>query len=75
MTVENAILENIKKLPAEKRREILDFSEFLLQNENPRKVRRSLKGALTHLNVRVSDEDIRESRGEMWRGYMKEDFE
>lgn len=75
MTVENTVLENMKNLPAEKQREVLDFSEFLLQKEISPKPRRSLKGALAHLNVRVSDEEIRASRGEMWRGYMKEDFE
>jgi len=75
MTVENAVLENMKKLPTEKRREVLDFSEFLVQKETPKKPRRSLKGALSHLNIQISDEDIHEARREMWRGYMKEDFE
>lgn len=75
MTVENAVLENMKKLPVEKRREVLDFSEFLVQKDVKKKPRRSLKGALAHLNIQISDEDIHEARREMWRGYMKEDFE
>lgn len=75
MTVEDAVLENVKKLPTEKKREVLDFAEFLVQKDAPKTPRRSLKGALAHLNVQITDEDIREARREMWSGYMKEDFE
>ncbi|MDQ3321349.1 MAG: DUF2281 domain-containing protein [Acidobacteriota bacterium] len=75
MTVENAVLENIKKLPAEKKQEVLDFAEFLVQKNEPKKPRRSLKGALADLNIHITEEDIREARREMWGGYMKEDFE
>ena len=59
MTVENAVLENMKKLPVEKRREVLDFSEFLVQKDVQKKPRRSLKGALAHLNIQISDENLR----------------
>lgn len=75
MTVEETVLENVRRLSAERKQEVLDFAEFLLQKDSPKKPRRSLKGALAHLNIQVTDEDIRESRCEMWRGYMKEDFE
>ena len=36
MTVEDAVLENVKKLPAEKKREVLDFAEFLVQKDAPK---------------------------------------
>jgi hypothetical protein len=75
MTVEETVLENVKKLSAERKQEVLDFAEFLLQKDSPKKPRRSLKGALAHLSIQITDEDIRESRREMWSGYMKEDFE
>lgn len=75
MTVENAVLENIKKLPAEKKQEVLDFAEFLVQKNEPKMPRRSLKGALADLDVHITEEDIREARKEIWSGYMKEDFE
>jgi len=38
-------------------------------------MRRSVFGDLEHLGVDVSEQDIEEARREMWRGYMKEDFE
>jgi hypothetical protein len=27
---------------------------------------------LAHLNIKITDEDIREARNEMWRGYTKD---
>jgi hypothetical protein len=75
MSVEDAVLEKVKKLPAEKKQEVLDFAEFLFQKDVGKKARRSLKGALSNMNIKVSLEDVREARREMWRGYMKEDFE
>ncbi|MEP7342291.1 MAG: DUF2281 domain-containing protein [Acidobacteriota bacterium] len=74
--IEESIVEKLRKLPLEKQREALDFVEFLEQKITvPKLPRRSLKGALAHLNVHVTAEDIHEARHEMWRGYMREDAE
>lgn len=54
------------------KQEILDFVEFLEAGEAKPKPRRSLKGALAHLNIKITDEDIREARNEMWRGYTED---
>ena len=67
MTVEDAVLEKIKKLSVEKKQEVLDFAEFLIQRDKPRKPRRSLKGALADLGVNITTADVREARQEMWR--------
>ena len=75
MTVEDAVLEKVKKLPVEKKQEVLDFAEFLFQRDTSKKPRRSLKGALTDLGVNISADDVHEARREMWSGYMKEDFD
>ncbi len=74
MTVENAILENIKKLPAEKKQEVLDFAEFLVQKIEPVKPRRSLEGLWADLDVHISEEDIAEARKEMWGNFPREYF-
>ena len=74
--IEETILEKLRNLPLEKQQEALNFVEFLEQKISvPKSPRRSLKGALTHLNVHVTAEDIDEARREMWRGYMREDAE
>lgn len=74
MTVENAVLENIKKLPAEKKQEVLDFAEFLVQKNEPKTPRRSLYGALADLDVHITEEDISEARKEMWGNFPREQF-
>ena len=75
MNLEQAVLENIRVLPTEKKQEVLDFAEFLRSKSLAEKPRRILKGALAHLKIEVSEKDIRDARQEMWRGYLKEDFE
>ncbi len=72
MTIEQAVLENLKVLPPEKRQEVLDFAEFLQSKLRPKTPRRSLKGALSHLQIRFGEEDLRAARNEMWRGYTQD---
>ncbi len=72
MSVEDAVLEKLRVLPTMRKHEVLDFAEFLEQKESVKRSRRSLKGALAHLNIKVTDEDIRQERNEMWRGYTKD---
>jgi hypothetical protein len=72
MTVEETVLEKVKVLPPNRKQEVLDFVEFLESKEAVKSPRRSLKGALAHLNINISEEDIREARNEMWRGYTQD---
>lgn len=70
MTPEEVLLEKFKVLPVYRQQELLDFAEFLESKESVEKhSRRSLKGALTDLNMKITDEDIRQARNEIWRGY------
>ena len=72
MTVKEAVVEKLEALPAIKQREVLDFVEFLEAKQPARKPRRSLKGSLAHLNFNWTEEDMRQARNEMWRGYTKD---
>ena len=72
MTSEEILLERFKVLPAHRRQELLDFAEFLESKEAVKRPRRSLKGALADLNIKITEEDVREARNEMWRGYTKD---
>lgn len=72
MTSEEVLLKTFKGLSGFERKELLDFAEFLESRKNAKRPRHSLKGALAHLNIRINDEDIREARNEMWRGYTKD---
>ena len=72
MTVKEAVLEKLEALPTFRQQEVLDFAEFLEAKHLVRKPRRSLKGSLAHLNIEWTEEDMREARNEMWRGYTKD---
>jgi hypothetical protein len=69
MTIEQNVLENLKALPIEKKQEVLDFTEFLQSKYINKINKKSLKGSLAHLQIRVTNNDIKEARNEMWRGY------
>ena len=72
MTSEEALLEQIKVLPPDLKREAIHFVEFLQTKVKTKQPRRSLKGALAGLNIKITDEDIRQVRNEMWRGYTQD---
>lgn len=73
MTAEKVLLEKFKVLPVYRQRELLDFAEFLESKESIEKhPRRSLKGALADLQINLTEEDIRQARNEMWRGYTED---
>ena len=72
MTSEEVLLEKFKVLPVYRQRELLDFAEFLETKEAVKQPRVSLKGIWADLNVSITEEDIREARNEMWRGYTKD---
>ena len=72
MTAEEILVAKIKVLPPNLKEEALHFVEFLETKIHPPVKRKSLKGSLSHLNIKITDEDIREARNEMWRGYTEE---
>ena len=72
MTVKELVLEDLEKLPVVKQEEVLDFVQFLKAKQTKRKPRRSLQGSLAHLNIVWTEEDMRQARNEMWRGYTRD---
>jgi len=73
MTVEEQVLEKLRDLPPDKRQEVLDFVDFLKEeNCGPKKPRRSLRGLWADLNVHITEEDIAEARREMWGNFPRD---
>ena len=69
-----AILERLQSLPIDRQLEVQDFVEFLQQKAVPRGPRKSLHGALAHLNIDLSKEEIDALRREMWtEGWLPAD--
>ena len=72
MTSEEALLEKIKVLPPDLKQKAIEFIDSLqskVQKETPQV---SLKGIWADMNVNIPEEDIREARNEMWRGYTED---
>ena len=78
MTIEQAVLENLQDLPTEKQQQVLDFVKFLKQQTNIKSEpssqvsRKSYKGMWADLGISITDEDIAESRQEMWGNFPRE---
>lgn len=66
------LVKKLQALPYDKQREVLDFAGFLEQKALPKLPRQSFIGALAHLNISCSAEDIAEARREMWGNFPRE---
>ena len=73
MTIEEAILEQVRGLPAEKQKEVLDFAEFLGNRPVSHAARTPLRGLWKDLGVSISESDIAEARREMWGGFARDE--
>ena len=72
MISEEVLLQKIKVLPPALKQKAIEFVNSLQGEVSAKQKRKSLKGALADLNIKISEEDIREARNEMWRGYTKD---
>jgi len=66
VTIEQQVLEQLRDLPPDKQKEVLDFVDFLQEKNSRKKPRRSLLGLWADLNTHVTEEDIAQARREMW---------
>ncbi len=73
MSIEEAILEKVRRLPPEKRAEVLKFADSLSAQTNPQILRRSPKGLWADLKVNISEEEITELRQELWKNFPRDD--
>ena len=72
MTIEERVLENLRDLPADKQKEVLDFVNFLRQRNGGTNPRRSLRGLWKDLNIEITEEDIALARREMWGNFPRD---
>lgn len=72
MTIEEKVLQNLRELPPEKQKEVLDFVRSLQDHNGSSTKLRSLEGLLEDLNVDFSDEDIAQARREMWGNFPRD---
>ncbi len=72
MTIEQAVLENLRELQPQEQQEVLNFVQFLRQKSTQKLPRRSLYGLWSDLSIEITAADIAEVREEMWGDFPKE---
>ena len=73
MSLEEAILQAVRGLPAEKQQEILRHAAQLRDEAGPDRPLTSVKGLWADLGVSLSTEVIEENQRDMWRNFPRED--
>jgi hypothetical protein len=72
MTIEQQVLAKLRGLPPEKQKEVLDFVDSMREKNSAKKPRRSLRGLWKDLNIDITEEDIAQSRREMWGNFPRD---
>ena len=69
MSLEQAILEAVRALPAEKQQEILSQAARLRDDTVPKKPAKSIKGLWADLGVSLSADEIEANHRDMWNNF------
>ena len=70
MSIEEAVMETLKKLPPEEQRQVLNYAQSLRKHDKP--PLKELRGLWADLNITLTEEDIAEARREMWKDFPRE---
>jgi hypothetical protein len=73
MSVEDAMLEAVRALPAEKQREILTHATRLRDEAEGHKPFKSIRGLWADLDISLSAEEIEKNQREMWKNFPPAD--
>ena len=72
MTIEEQVLEKLRRLPPERQKEVLDFVNRLKDKGPGSRPRRRLAGLWADLNISLGADDIAEARRELWNDFPRE---
>ena len=72
MSLEQAILEAVRALPADKQQEILNHAARLRDESAPKRPLKSIKGLWADLGISLSGSEIEENQRDMWRTFPRE---
>jgi hypothetical protein len=74
MSLEEAILEAVRALPADKQREVLGHATSLRDETAKKRPFKSVKGLWADLRISLSAEVIEENQREMWKAFPRGDI-
>ncbi len=70
--LDESVLQKLRELPDDRRREVADFVEFLYERSAPKRPRQSVNGLWAGLQEHpVTEEDIAEAQREMWGNFPR----
>ncbi len=72
MSIEQMVIEKLRALSPEQKKEVLEFVESLEGEQASNQPRQSLYGLWADLGIDLSEEDLAEARREMWAGFPRE---
>ena len=71
MSLEQAILNAVRALPAEKQQEILSHATRLRDQTTDKRPLRSVKGLWADLGISLSADEIEANQHEMWKNFPR----
>jgi len=74
MSLEQAILEAVRALPAEKQQEVLSHAARLRAEVAKGRPFKSVKGLWAGLGISLSASEIEENQRDMWSSFPREDI-
>jgi len=74
MSLEQAILEAVRALPAEKQQEILRHAARLRDECVKKKPFKSVRGLWADLGISLSSPEIEQNQNEMWKNFPRNDI-
>ena len=74
MSLEQAILEAVRALPAEKQQEVLNHAARLRDEAGRKSPFKSIKGLWADLGISLSHDEIEENQRDIWRNFPREDI-
>jgi hypothetical protein len=74
MSLEQAILEAVRALPAEKQQEVLNHAARLRDEAGRKTPFKSVSGLWADLGISLSPKEIEGNQRDMWRNFPREDI-
>jgi hypothetical protein len=74
MSLEQAILEAVRALPAEKQQEVLNHAARLRDHARKKSPFKSVKGLWADLGISLSPDEIEKNQRDMWRSFPRDDI-
>ena len=74
MSLEQAILDAVRALPADKQQEILSHAARLRDQSTKKRPFKSVKGLWADLGISLSAGQIEENQRDMWRNFPRDDI-